>query len=422
MAEVGKKKKIRGGHKGFITKKISEVNGLASEENITEEIGITLKQLKIVLTEKLETLTKLDDEILELIKEEEIEDEIAESRDFRASIHEAIIKIDNAFRKAENKELFTGPSSSANSASNTASNEAAKVTTKLPKLTIKPFAGNAFNWQTFWDSFRTSIHENKNLNNVDRFNYLRSYLEGPALAAIAGFSLTEANYHNATELLITRFGNKQCIISSHVEQLLKLPNVVSSGDTRKVRKLYDTIETHTRGLQGLGVNAESYGSFLVPILLSKLPEDIKLVVSRQIEGENWKLDKLLEILKIEVEARECCAFMNVDNPVSKSGLTVSSPEFFPDSRKFTSRGKYQALESALFTSSNATKSTPYCLFCKQGHYPADCQIVTNLNERRNILKKLGRCFNCMRKGHVSRQCDTSIKCIFARINIMQPCV
>ena len=68
-----------------------------SEENITEEIGITLKQLKIVLTEKLETLTKLDDEILELIKEEEIEDEIAESGDFRASIHEAIIKIDNAF-------------------------------------------------------------------------------------------------------------------------------------------------------------------------------------------------------------------------------------------------------------------------------------------------------------------------------------
>ena len=32
MAEVGRKKKIRGGHKGFITKKISEVNGLASEE------------------------------------------------------------------------------------------------------------------------------------------------------------------------------------------------------------------------------------------------------------------------------------------------------------------------------------------------------------------------------------------------------
>ena len=37
------------------------------------------------------------------------------------------------------------------------------------------------------------------------------------------------------------------------------------------------------------MNAESYGSFLVPILLSKLPEEIKVVVSRQIEGKigNW---------------------------------------------------------------------------------------------------------------------------------------
>ena len=154
----------------------------------------------------------------------------------------------------------------------------------------------------------------------------------------------------------------------------------------------------------------SYRSFLVPILLSKLPEDIKLVVSRQIEGVNWKLDKLLEILRTEVEACECCTFINVDNPLAKSGLTVSSPEFFPASKKFTSRGKHQASAGALFTSSNATKSNPYCLFCKQDHYPADCQIVTNLSEQRNILKKLGHCFNCMRKGHVSSQCDTSIKC------------
>ena len=148
-------------------------------------------------------------------------------------------------------------------------------------------------------------------------------------------------------LLITRFRNKHCIILSHVEQLLKLPNVVSTGDARKVRKLYDTIETHTCRLQGFGVNAESYGSFLVPILLSRLPEDIKLVVSRQIERENWKLDKLLEVSKTEVKFRERCIFMNVDNPVAKSGLTPSYPEFFPNSRKFTSRGKYQASASAL---------------------------------------------------------------------------
>ena len=40
------------------------------------------------------------------------------------------------------------------------------------------------------------------------------------------------------------------------------------------------------------------------------------------------MDKLLEISKIEVEAPERCTFMNVDNPVAKSGLTVSSAEIF----------------------------------------------------------------------------------------------
>ena len=102
--------------------------------------------------------------------------------------------------------------------------------------------------------------------------------------------------------------------------------------------------------------------------------------------------------------------MNVDSPVAKSGLTASSPDVFPDSKKFTSRGKYQASASVLFTSSNAAKSTPYCLFCKKGHYPSDCQIVINSSEQRNILKKFGRCYNCMRKGHVPSQCDTLIKC------------
>ena len=75
----------------------------------------------------------MNDEILNLIEEEEIKDEIAESGDFRASIHEAIIKIDNAFKKAEDKELFTASASSANNGFNTASNEAAKVTSQVTK-------------------------------------------------------------------------------------------------------------------------------------------------------------------------------------------------------------------------------------------------------------------------------------------------
>ena len=38
--------------------------------------------------------------------------------------------------------------------------------------------------------------------------------------------------------------------------------------------------------------------------------------------------------------------------------------------------------------------------------------MTNLDGRREILKKQGRCYNCLRRGgHLARNCDTKIQCL-----------
>jgi siroheme synthase len=47
-------------------------------------------------------------------------------------------------------------------------------------------------------------------------------VEGPAAAAMAGFSLTDENYETAFKLLEETFANPQIIVSSHVDALLKL--------------------------------------------------------------------------------------------------------------------------------------------------------------------------------------------------------
>ena len=76
----------------------------------------------------------------------------------------------------------------------------------------------------------------------------------------------------------------------------------------QVRKFYDTVETHCRGLKTLGVEPSSYGTVLVNILLQRLPDEIKRIISRKMNevsgDDNWNLDTLLDILKTEVEARE----------------------------------------------------------------------------------------------------------------------
>ena len=60
------------------------------------------------------------------------------------------------------------------------------------------------------------------LSEVDNFNYLRSLLEHTAYDTIAGLNLSDTPYREAVELLKKRFGDKQLIISKHMETLLHM--------------------------------------------------------------------------------------------------------------------------------------------------------------------------------------------------------
>jgi len=93
-------------------------------------------------------------------------------------------------------------------------------------------------------------------------------LEGAALAAISGLSLTESNYKNAIEILTERFGNEQLIISSHMEALLQLPAVTSITD------------------------------IFFKILLSYFFFIFTFFLTRHFESGIWHLDKLLKSLKV----------------------------------------------------------------------------------------------------------------------------
>ena len=102
------------------------------------------------------------------------------------------------------------------------------TTVKLPKLVMKKFNGDFTKWATFWDSFESSVHNNSSLSDVDKFNYLNAQLEGHAPEAIAGLKLTSANYGEATAILKKRFGNKQLIITRHMDALLNTDAVEKS--------------------------------------------------------------------------------------------------------------------------------------------------------------------------------------------------
>ena len=54
----------------------------------------------------------------------------------------------------------------------------------------------------------------------------------------------------------------------------------------------------------MGVSSNQYGSLLIPVIMSKLPHEIRVQVARNTAGEVWDMSELLEVIRQEVEARE----------------------------------------------------------------------------------------------------------------------
>ena len=55
-----------------------------------------------------------------------------------------------------------------------------------------------------------------------------------------------------------------------MQALLELPT--PSNSAASLRKLYDIIESHIRGLQSLGKTKETFGDFLIPLYLGNFPQ------------------------------------------------------------------------------------------------------------------------------------------------------
>ena len=52
-----------------------------------------------------------------------------------------------------------------------------------------------------------------------------------------------------------------------------------------------------------------------------------------------------------------------------------------------------------------------CYFCNhQGHKSFNCILVTDPERQREILKRRGRCFVCLKTGHAANHCQSELKC------------
>ena len=366
---------VRDGHRAHTSKLIAECK--VALDNYEPSQQTKMKTWKATLQEKETTLKELDEAIFELVSEDETLKEIETASTFTEQIKETIVIIDDKLN-AETPQNNNQPWQAAQAVQDPTTYKSKGVThARLPKLVIKKFGGQPWQWLEFWDSFVASVHDNEDLSDAERFSYFKSLLEGPAYSTVAGLALTSTNYEKAIGLLKSRYGQRQVIINSHMEHLLNLQAVTDSRELRKLRKLYDTIEQDIRGLRSSDVEVSSYGSLLISVIQGRLPQDIIIDIGKEMKlkhGGIWNLETLMESLKLEIETRECIQ--------TKGSFKESANS---DTRK-PGYGKNTSIPqtSAALLGGN---SAPDCTFCSGKHPSFDCHVVTNLQERKTSFAK-----------------------------------
>ena len=92
-----------------------------------------------------------------------------------------------------------------------------------------------------------------------------------------------------------------------MNELIKL-NKVNGSNVTELRELYNRIESNVRALKTVGIQQEHFGSLLIPIILEKILNVIRLQISQQLGKEKWNIDEFLQCINREITARESYKF------------------------------------------------------------------------------------------------------------------
>ena len=255
--------KLRGTRKvylRYIENSSKEVNDILEIFLSDFDTIIYLNTLKTSILNKIDKIKGLDKQLLSQLNEKDSEKELDQFLTREYKYLETITKIDLHLSKpTKNAEPKKFPQDLSFQIS-----ETAKVC--LPKLEIDKFDGDVINWSSFWDQFTSAIHENDSLSEINKFTYLKSFLCDSAKLTISGRSLSSENYKEAIDLLKQRYGNTQVLINAFMKKFVQLPAVQNSNNVKWLRLFYDQIETSVRNLKTLGVEINTFGSLLIPLL------------------------------------------------------------------------------------------------------------------------------------------------------------
>ncbi|XP_025419482.1 uncharacterized protein LOC112689831 [Sipha flava] len=284
---------------------------------------------------------------------------------------------------------------------------------QLPKRKFPTFSGVVIEWQGFEDLFKSILSHAPDLPDVERFEYLKTSLEGEALSLVSHLPLTSANYNKAWDILRARYGNKRDLARIHLDALLA-PHTVKCNDASSIKTLLTAILEHTAALDNLDFITRQWSPILVHIFEHHLDYDLRARWEITVGDRHQpSTSDFIDFLRSHVRSAEARAGHYSSNLHSYSAHQTPPKKSFPQKSRPTYGPKVMTTNMTSSTESSYQSTTiSTCQLCNKTHSIRKCQLFLSKTptDRFQIIKTHRLCINCLNSGHSAASCTSKYKC------------
>ncbi|XP_048007553.1 uncharacterized protein LOC125242701 [Leguminivora glycinivorella] len=268
---------------------------------------------------------------------------------------------------------------------------------RLPTIQLPKYNGSYENWLGFRDTFTSLIHSNDNIDDINKFHYLRTSLEASAAVVIQSVEFSSDNYALAWQLLCDRFNNKRQLLQNHVSALFNIEPITRESSSH-IKRVIDQVNKNLRSLETLGEPVKEWSTLLIHIISQKL--DSKSF--REWEEFKGGLDK-----NKTVTFEEFRTFLQNRADLLET-LELSSNQSLHNTKGVTKIKTMIAVQEKVGNNINKTQPPAIkpCPSCKGDHCLSNCAQFLALSNtaRLQLLPTYKVCFNCFRGGHYANHC------------------
>ena len=396
-------------HGGYISDgEIQEATGKSFEE--TSNAKLSLQSSKVSPEHALEVIIPVEHSTADRGKTACVKNKLTPKGET------SVKSIERANTVCDVLQGESGTSSSCNNASIDALQTviaSLKSSVDCIKLELLKFNGNPMAYHRFMMTFAATIESAVPDNR--RLLYLLQYCEGKAKELIEHCALLEPSegYEKAKEILYENYGRRSVIARAYIKKLVKGP-VIRSDDSNALIKLAQELEECNTTLRFMKYysdvnNFDNIAKIVGRLSFSMQSRWLRFAASLEKQDREPSFEDLVGFVKNESEIAKSSYSGVLFKTSKKPGIKISTHATNVTEAKGKLNSRWNNPRSSMPTRKQMEVK---CGLCSSNHFLWSCPKFRTMNQesKYKYIRDQRLCFNCLKGGHVQRDCQSQRKC------------